>query len=181
MTALVPSETACLASSPGSMRRTAVWISRLLRVAFLLYVASFPASVAKAFENIMDERVHDGHSFLRNSSVGVNLLQHLVNVRRVTLDTLLSLLRFILPIAFFRLVLILDDIGQDTSAGYGHAITQHQFVQFLGRRLPAKGWSATRHPHFFIILILPTQPRVVLVGGKRHNKLLLGVAAELSA
>ena len=29
MTALVPSETACLASSPGSMRRTAVWISLL--------------------------------------------------------------------------------------------------------------------------------------------------------
>ena len=28
MTALVPSDTACLASSPGRMRRTAVWISR---------------------------------------------------------------------------------------------------------------------------------------------------------
>lgn len=28
VTALVPSETACLASSPGRMRRTAVWISR---------------------------------------------------------------------------------------------------------------------------------------------------------
>ena len=27
VTALVPSETACLASSPGSMRRTDVWIS----------------------------------------------------------------------------------------------------------------------------------------------------------
>ena len=29
VTALVPSETACLASSPGRMRRTAVWTSRL--------------------------------------------------------------------------------------------------------------------------------------------------------
>ena len=28
VTALVPSDTACLASSPGSTRRTAVWISR---------------------------------------------------------------------------------------------------------------------------------------------------------
>jgi hypothetical protein len=28
VTALVPSETACLANSPGKMRRTAVWISR---------------------------------------------------------------------------------------------------------------------------------------------------------
>mmetsp|Transcript_16784 Transcript_16784/g.18791 ORF Transcript_16784/g.18791 Transcript_16784/m.18791 type:complete len:130 (-) Transcript_16784:267-656(-) len=46
VTALVPSETACLASSPGSIKRTAVWISRLDRVAFLLYLPSFPASVA---------------------------------------------------------------------------------------------------------------------------------------
>ena len=30
VTALVPSETACLASSPGRMRRTAVWTSREL-------------------------------------------------------------------------------------------------------------------------------------------------------
>ena len=28
VTALVPSDTACLASTPGSIRRTAVWISR---------------------------------------------------------------------------------------------------------------------------------------------------------
>jgi hypothetical protein len=46
VTALVPSLTACFASSPGSMRRTAVWISRLLKVAFLLYVDNFPASPA---------------------------------------------------------------------------------------------------------------------------------------
>ena len=32
VTALVPSLTACLASSPGSRRRTAVWISRLVIV-----------------------------------------------------------------------------------------------------------------------------------------------------
>ena len=36
VTALVPSETACLASSPGRRRRTAVWISREERVLFLL-------------------------------------------------------------------------------------------------------------------------------------------------
>ena len=46
MTAFVPSLTACLASSPGSIRRTAVWISRDDMVAFLLMVDSFPASVA---------------------------------------------------------------------------------------------------------------------------------------
>ena len=44
VTALVPSETACLANSPGRTRRTAVWISRLERVAFLLYRTSLPAS-----------------------------------------------------------------------------------------------------------------------------------------
>jgi hypothetical protein len=36
VTALVPSDTACLASSPGRMRRTAVWISREVTVGFLL-------------------------------------------------------------------------------------------------------------------------------------------------
>ena len=46
MTALVPSETACFANSPGSTRRTAVWTSRDESVAFLLYLHNLPASVA---------------------------------------------------------------------------------------------------------------------------------------
>ena len=46
MTALVPSDTACLASSPGRMSRTEVWISRDEMVDFLLYAASLEASVA---------------------------------------------------------------------------------------------------------------------------------------
>lgn len=36
VTALVPSDTACFANSPGSSRRTAVWISRLVMVERLL-------------------------------------------------------------------------------------------------------------------------------------------------
>ena len=36
VTALVPSDTACLASSPGSSRRTAVWISLEVMVDLLL-------------------------------------------------------------------------------------------------------------------------------------------------
>ena len=36
VTALVPSETACLANSPGNNKRTAVWISRDEMVDFLL-------------------------------------------------------------------------------------------------------------------------------------------------
>jgi hypothetical protein len=60
VTALVPSLTACLASSPGSMRRTAVWISRELSVAFLLYVASFPASEAiRSKMSLMNEFMMD--------------------------------------------------------------------------------------------------------------------------
>ncbi|KAF4358665.1 hypothetical protein F8388_005605 [Cannabis sativa] len=43
---LVPSETACLANSPGSTSLTAVWISRDVIVGFLLYLASFEASWA---------------------------------------------------------------------------------------------------------------------------------------
>ena len=39
VTALVPSETACLASSPGRRSRTAVWISREEVVGLVLYLA----------------------------------------------------------------------------------------------------------------------------------------------
>ncbi|KAK1328768.1 hypothetical protein QTO34_010897 [Cnephaeus nilssonii] len=46
VTALVPSDTACLASSPGSSRRTAVWISRDVMVERLLRDAS-PAMRSK--------------------------------------------------------------------------------------------------------------------------------------
>ena len=46
MTDLVPSEMACLASSPGRMRRTDVWISRDEMVDFFEYDASLDASVA---------------------------------------------------------------------------------------------------------------------------------------
>ena len=46
VTALVPSDTACFASSPGSSRRTAVWISLDESVDFLLYLDSLDASVA---------------------------------------------------------------------------------------------------------------------------------------
>ena len=82
MTALVPSETACLASSPGRMSRTDVWISRDEMVDFLLYAASLDASVAtrskmsgyqsvfgdgmrclrsRARRLTVDEGVQDGH------------------------------------------------------------------------------------------------------------------------
>jgi len=46
VTDLVPSDMACLASSPGKMRRTDVWISRDEIVDFFEYAASLDASVA---------------------------------------------------------------------------------------------------------------------------------------
>jgi hypothetical protein len=46
VTAFVPSEMACLESSPGKINRTEVWISRDEMVDFLLYEASLEASPA---------------------------------------------------------------------------------------------------------------------------------------
>ncbi|GIL92008.1 hypothetical protein Vretifemale_19680, partial [Volvox reticuliferus] len=46
VTAFVPSDTACLANSPGRTSRTAVWISRDVSVGFLLYWARRTASLA---------------------------------------------------------------------------------------------------------------------------------------
>ena len=46
VTALVPSETACLANSPGRMSLTADWIYRDESVLLLLNLTSFDPSVA---------------------------------------------------------------------------------------------------------------------------------------
>ena len=46
VTALVPSETACLANSPGRMSLTADWTSREERVLLLLNLTSLDPSVA---------------------------------------------------------------------------------------------------------------------------------------
>ena len=40
-----------------------------------------------ALEDVVDERVHDGHSLTGDASVGVDLLQHLVDVDAVGLTT----------------------------------------------------------------------------------------------
>ena len=42
-----------------------------------------------ALEDVVDERVHDGHALLGDAGVGVDLLEDLVDVRRVALDALL--------------------------------------------------------------------------------------------
>jgi hypothetical protein len=43
-----------------------------------------------ALKDIVDEGVHDGHALLGDTRIRVNLLEDLVNVRRVRLDTLLG-------------------------------------------------------------------------------------------
>jgi hypothetical protein len=56
----------------------------------LLVVSGKLSSLTRnALEDIVDERVHDGHALLRDTSVGVHLLEHLVNVRRIRLSALL--------------------------------------------------------------------------------------------
>ena len=56
----------------------------------LLVVAGETRSLeGEALEDIVDERVHDGHTSLGDTSLGVNLLQHLVDVRGVRLNSLL--------------------------------------------------------------------------------------------
>lgn len=49
-TALVPSDTACLASSPGTRSQVAVWISLDWRVTLLLIRVRRPASLARRWK-----------------------------------------------------------------------------------------------------------------------------------
>ncbi len=56
----------------------------------LLVVASKAGGfTGKALEDVVDEGVHDGHSSLGDTSVVVDLLKDLVDVRRVGLNSLL--------------------------------------------------------------------------------------------
>jgi hypothetical protein len=100
VTDFVPSDTACLASSPGSSNRTEVCTSREVRVLFLLYlhkskhvnenqlhlIQSPPVHgghspcqadslSCQAVEGIIDEGVHDGHSLLGDTSLCTNIVR----------------------------------------------------------------------------------------------------------
>lgn len=103
VTALVPSDTACLASSPGRMRRTLQRKGMLVqarpqcvmmvveggdvvvnlrgldlagRDGGLLVVGSKLAGLGgDTLEDVVDERVQDGHGAVGDTSVGVNLLE----------------------------------------------------------------------------------------------------------
>ncbi len=56
---------------------------------FLVDVGEFGGLVGDALEDVVDERVHDAHGFGGDTSVGVDLLQHLVDVDAVSLLPLL--------------------------------------------------------------------------------------------
>ena len=62
VTALVPSETACLASSPGRMRRTAVWsfeaasMKALVPVTIIIAVVGVVATVMDMINKIGDQK-----------------------------------------------------------------------------------------------------------------------------
>lgn len=105
VTLFVPSEIACLASSPGRIRRTAVWISRDAIVDFLEYEASSsrlgefnPLAQAEVgqtggfsgytLENIVDKGIKNSHGLIRDTSIGVDLPQHCnENEKMQVLDT----------------------------------------------------------------------------------------------
>ena len=88
-----PSEIACLANSPGRMRRTEVWISREEMVDFFEYWASSvsvlvshkqttePTSTRTGslrrdtLKDVVDKRVEDGHGLVGDTRVGVDLLE----------------------------------------------------------------------------------------------------------
>ena len=79
MTALVPSETACLASSPGRRSLTAVWTSGG-KGSLLVVSSKLGGFKGDSVEDIVDEGVQDGDTLLGDTSLRVNLFQHLVDV-----------------------------------------------------------------------------------------------------
>jgi hypothetical protein len=58
---------------------------------FLVVRGQFTSFGGDAFENVVDERVHDRHALFGNARIRMHLLQDLVNIRRVRFGTLLVL------------------------------------------------------------------------------------------
>ena len=99
VTALVPSETACLANSPGNRSLTAVCISREVMVDLqqciintgqthyrcvpFIVMGELAGFSGNSLEEVVDEGVHDAHGLGRHTSVGMNLLQNLPQVQVV--------------------------------------------------------------------------------------------------
>jgi len=57
---------------------------------FLVISGELPSLCGDTLKDIVDERVHDGHTLLTNSSIGMNLLENLVDVGAVRLSTFLA-------------------------------------------------------------------------------------------
>ena len=70
-----------------------------------------------AFEDIVDEGVHDGHTLLGDTGIGVNLLQDLVDVRGVALHSLLGLGRTTSLLGWGSL---LGTLASSFGGGLGH-------------------------------------------------------------
>jgi hypothetical protein len=51
----------------------------------------FAGFAGDAFKNVVDETIHDAHPLFGNARIGMDLLEHLVNVRRVAFRALLVL------------------------------------------------------------------------------------------
>lgn len=64
-----------------------------------------------ALENVVHERVHDGHGLAGDTGVGVDLLQHLVNVDGVALTPLLLFLLITLGDALLGLTGLLCSLS----------------------------------------------------------------------
>ena len=89
VTALVPSETACLANSPGKINRTDVWISLDVTVGFLLYLANLAFVAIFSKMSLMKEFMML-IALEEDAGVRVHLLQDLVDVDLGGLDLLLG-------------------------------------------------------------------------------------------
>ena len=155
VTALVPSETACLASSPGRRRRTAVWISREVMVDLwrnslqgdthselpLVVVGQLASLSSNALEEVIHKRVHDGHCLRGHPSVRVHLLQHLHQVQMMTFnaDLCSQCRQSHLDVNFFFIVRYISTTGFSTSRTLtdvkGRLLYKGNFTMIKGYKL----------------------------------------------
>ncbi|XP_042539921.1 uncharacterized protein LOC122111268 [Dipodomys spectabilis] len=140
VTALVPSDTACLASSPGSSRRTAVWISRDVMLSLRLRLRFLPSFFCALVTAFFDPFLGAGADFAGSGIFGLLLLDYNEQVCWVFVRS---------GVVFFCLVITMSGRGKQGGKARAKAKTRSSRagLQFpVGRvhRLLRKGNYAER-------------------------------------
>ena len=128
----------------------------------LVVVSKTGSFAGDSLEDIVHERVHDAHSFARDSSVGVNLLQHFVDIDTIAFSTLLWFL--LVTTSASSLVAFLSTFGSNTRFG------RHLYLEYVRCEKNFANKTdrtrLTRMTNFCQLIFIYTSRDIIYIGSK---------------